>query len=73
MIEDGYLLQIHILMQEVNGPAPEIAKSVLKDARIKLDNYLNYGKEPDFSREEEIALLYEPAILEEACLELKLK
>lgn len=73
VIEDGYLLQIHILMQEVNGPAPEIAKSVLKDARIKLDNYLNYGKEPDFSREEEIALLYEPAILEEACLELKLK
>ena len=73
VIEDGYLLQIHILMQEVNGPAPEIAKSVLKDARIKLDNYLNYGKEPDFSREEEIALLYEPAILEEECLELKLK
>ena len=61
------------LMLEVNGPAPDFGKSVLNEARIKLDNYLHYGKEPDFSREEEIALLYEPAILEEASLELKLK
>ena len=73
VIEDNYLLQIHTLMLEVNGPAPDFGKSVLNEARIKLDNYLHYGKEPDFSREEEIALLYEPAILEEASLELKLK
>ena len=73
VIEDNYLLQIHTLMLETNGPAPDFGKSVLNEARIKLDNYLNYGKTPDFSREEEIALLYEPKILEEACIELKLK
>ena len=60
-------------MLEINGPAPEISPSVLNEARIKLDNYLNYGKEPNFSRDEEIALLYEPTILEEANLTLKLK
>ncbi len=73
VIEDNYLLQIHTLMLETNGPAPDFGKSVLNEARIKLDNYLNYGKEPDFSREEEISLLYEPKILEEASIELKLK
>lgn len=73
IIENDYLLQIHILMLEINGPAPEISPSVLNEARIKLDNYLNYGKEPNFSRDEEIALLYEPTILEEANLTLKLK
>ena len=73
VIEDDYLLQIHTLMLETNGPAPDFGKSVLNEARIKLDNYLNYGKTPDFSREEEIALLYEPKVLEEACIELKLK
>ena len=73
VIEDNYLLQIHTLMLEVNGPAPDFGKTVLNEAKIKLDNYLNYGKEPNFSREEEIALLYEPEVLEEASLELKLK
>ena len=73
VIEDNYLLQIHTLMLEVNGPAPDFGKTVLDEAKIKLDNYLNYGKEPNFSREEEIALLYEPEVLEEASLELKLK
>ncbi|MDO4162076.1 MAG: glucans biosynthesis glucosyltransferase MdoH [Pseudomonadota bacterium] len=73
LIADFHLLQIHTLMLEINGPAPEISLSVLNEARIKLDNYLNYDKEPIFSREEEIALLYHPELLEEAALELKLK
>ena len=68
LIENDYLLQIHILMLGINGPAPEISNSVLKEARIKLDNYLNYDKNPEFTKEEEIALLYHPEILEEANL-----
>ena len=59
-------------MLESNGPAPEFAKEVGDNARIKLDNFVSYQKAPDFTRDEEIFLLYNPDILREAALMMNL-
>ena len=50
-------------MLPVNGPAPEFDKHVLEAAQIKLENYVNHHIRPEFSKDEEIALLYQPDIL----------
>lgn len=72
LIRQPELLAVHILMLESNGPAPDYGKEVFKEAHIKLDNYLNYDKTPEFTREEELALLYCPEILNEASVALNL-
>ncbi|MCQ2966366.1 MAG: hypothetical protein MJ250_06500 [Alphaproteobacteria bacterium] len=58
---------------KTNGPAPLIDGNVLKEAQINLDNYINYNKFPEFTKEEQIALLYNADILHEANLEFLLK
>ena len=60
-------------MLETNGPAPEIKASDLERAQIKLENFINHGLEADFTREEEIALLYSPQILKDALLAKRLQ
>ena len=70
---DGKLNALHILMLPVNGPAPEYGVKTLEQAKIKLENYIHYKTELNLSREEEIALLYNPDVLKYAnlmfCLE----
>lgn len=72
LISNNYMLQVHNTMLETNGPAPEFDKEVTDNARIKLDNYVSYQKQPEFTRDEEIFLLYNPEILDEASLALSL-
>ena len=72
LISNNYMLQVHNTMLETNGPAPEFDKEVADNARIKLDNYVSYQKQPEFTRDEEIFLLYNPEILDEASLALSL-
>lgn len=64
IITDRLMNALHIYMLEVNGPAPEISQQVLETAQIKLENYINHRREMDLTRDEEIALLYNPEILE---------
>lgn len=66
LIKDSYLLEIHTFMLKTNGPAPEFGRSVQNEARIKLHNFIHYGKIPDFTPDEEISLLYDSDILHEA-------
>ncbi len=40
----------------------------MRQAKIKLENFINYGVMPDFEKDEEIALLYSPDFLETARL-----
>lgn len=68
LVYDNALQALHASMLEINGPAPEFAKEVRQDAAIKLDNYITYGKTPDFSKDEEMYLLYSPRILQNASL-----
>ena len=63
LIGNPALLALHRLMLPVNGPAPEFDKHVLEAAQIKLENYVNHHIRPEFSKDEEIALLYQPDIL----------
>ena len=72
LIGNPYLLEVHNVLLESNGPAPEFAKEVGDNARIKLDNFVSYQKTPDFTRDEEIFLLYNPDILREAALMMNL-
>lgn len=69
---DNVMNALHLMMLPINGPAPEISKDVSEAAQIKLDNYINHKVAMELSREEEIALLYSPQILEQANLALKL-
>ena len=39
---------------------------------LKVDSFINHGVVPDFEKDEEIALLYTPKILQEAQLALEL-
>ena len=39
---------------------------------LKVDSFINHGVVPDFEKDEEIALLYTPKILQEAQLSLEL-
>lgn len=68
VISDSDLNALHILMRPVNGPAPDFDEAVLKQGRIKLENFINYGVKTEFTKEEEIALLYSPDFLETARL-----
>ncbi len=68
VISDSDLNALHILMLPVNGPAPDFDEAVLKQGRIKLENFINYGVKTEFTKEEEIALLYSPDFLETARL-----
>lgn len=71
LIADNELTALHILMLEVNGPAPDIKPQVLDAAKIKLDNFLYHKLIPSFEKDEEIALLYHPEILKKANLILQ--
>ena len=68
LINDPVMNNLHTLMLPVNGPAPDINTKVLEGAQIKLENYINHHIRPEFSKEEEIALLYHPEILERAAI-----
>ncbi len=72
LIRNPYLLEVHNALLDSNGPAPEFSTEITDNAKIKLDNYVSYQKTPDFSRDEEIFLLYNPEILREAALMLNL-
>lgn len=63
VVSDGIMNALHLAMLPINGPAPEFSSEVAQNAQIKLENYLNYGKEMVLSREEELALLYDVALL----------
>lgn len=66
VISDSLMNAAHILMLPINGPAPEFAKEVADNAEIKLENYIQYGRPLDLSREEETALLYNRALLQQS-------
>lgn len=68
LISDKILNALHILMLEINGPAPDIKKADLDKAQIKLENYINHQLAANYSRDEEIALLYSPDILRQASI-----
>ena len=72
VVRNGMMNALHLLMLPVNGPAPEISAKVLEAAQIKLESFINHGIVPDWSREEEIALLYSPEVLKRAHLALQL-
>ncbi len=72
LINNNKLTALHVLMLEVNGPAPQTLPQVLEAAKIKLDNFLSHHLVPDFEKDEEIALLYHPEILKKANLILQL-
>ena len=72
VVENVSLNALHLLMLPVNGPAPEVSRQVAEKAQIKLDAYINHGVEPEFERDEEIALLYDGKVLQEALLGLQL-
>ena len=62
------IFALHSFMLNVNGPAPAVSKDIQDEAQIKLENFVNHGVEPDFSREEEIFLLYRPDIIQRAAM-----
>ena len=66
LVENNVLNALHISMLKVNGPAPDFARDIVQNAEIKLENYLHYGKEMDLTRDEELALLYNPKLLLQA-------
>lgn len=66
VVTDSLMNAVHIAMLPINGPAPEFSREVAQNAQIKLENYLNYGKEMELSRDEELALLYDGVLLNHA-------
>ena len=68
IIADDTLNALHILMLPVNGPAPEFGIRTLEQAKMKLENHIQYKTKLDLSREEKISLLYSPDILKYANL-----
>jgi membrane glycosyltransferase len=68
LIANNYLLEIHTYMLKTNGPIPEFSKSIQNEALIKLHNYINYGKIPQFTPDEEFSILYDADVLHEANL-----
>ncbi len=65
VISNPIMNALHLVLLPINGPAPEIAKSILDAAQIKLDTFINHGLVPEFSKDEEIALLYDADTLRE--------
>ena len=68
VVADDTLNALHILMLPVNGPAPEFGLRTLEQAKMKLENYIQYKTELNLSREEKISLLYSPDVLKYANL-----
>ena len=66
VVSDSIMNAVHLSMLPSNGPAPEFSKEVLQNAQIKLENYLNHGKKMELNKEEELALLYDAALLTQA-------
>ncbi len=64
VISDSFINAMHIYLLSSNGPAPDFSKSVITQANIKIDNYINY-KMPltELSREEEFCILYDADLL----------
>ncbi len=73
VVKDSVMNALHLMMLEVNGPAPEFDAEVADSAQIKLENYLTFGKEMDLSRNEELMLLYSPEILKTAHISMFLQ
>ena len=72
ILHDKVMNALHIFMLPSNGPAPEFVPAVLKQAEIKLENYINHNVALDLSRDEEVALLYDASVLTKASLALQL-
>ena len=53
-------------MLPINGPVPDFKQTDLAKAQIKLENFINHEIELEFSKDEEIALLYNADILSKA-------
>lgn len=68
VITDNKLNALHILMLPVNGPAPDCKTSDLKNAEIKLDNFIRYNLTPQFTDPEAFAILYNEQTLKNANL-----
>lgn len=66
IVKDSVMNALHLMMLNVNGPAPEFSEEVSNNAQIKLENYLTFGKVMELSKEEELMLLYDPEILKTA-------
>ena len=66
LLKNGEMNALHILMLPINGPAPDFKQTDLAKAQIKLENFINHEIEPDFTKDEEIALLYNADILSKA-------
>ncbi len=66
LLKNGEMNALHILMLPINGPAPDFKQTDLSKAQIKLENFINHEIEPDFTKDEEIALLYNADILSKA-------
>ena len=70
---DGQANALHLLMLEVNGPAPQSDAVTTAAAQIKLENYINHKMPLDLSRDEEVSLLYDRDALNQAHLALRLE
>lgn len=68
LITNNYLLEIHTYMLKTNGPIPEFSKSIQNEARIKLHNFIYYGRIPQLTPDEEFSILYDADVLHEANL-----
>ncbi|MFV0627428.1 MAG: glucans biosynthesis glucosyltransferase MdoH [Alphaproteobacteria bacterium] len=73
VIKDNLMNNFHILALPINGPAPDFSHTLLKNAEAKLENYINLDIPLNLSKDEEIALLYSPEILQKANIYLKMK
>ncbi len=72
LLKDQILNNLHVIMLPVNGPAPDISPKDFEAAQIKLENHINHKVELDLSKEEEIALLYHPEVLQQAAISQRL-
>lgn len=72
VVSDNIMNAMHIFMLPINGPKPDINNKDLDTAQIKLENYISHNVSMDLSKEEEIALLYNPEVLKKANIALNL-
>lgn len=66
VIDDKLFNALHIYMLAYNGPVPDLPNSALTQAQIKLDSYITHGAPMCLSKEEELSLLYNAKVLEDA-------
>ena len=72
LLKNQLLQNLHIFMLPVNGPTPDFSSQEVQQAQIKLENYISYNTTLDLTKEEELALLYHPEILQQAAIQMKL-